>query len=133
MNRHKNIWTFRLIESMGPEGRCFEKLLLFILEVTISYFKYTRGKKYYFIKLNLRSCNCLGVGAKYLFVGNIALNFCLHFYIGFKLHEGRNSWKNCQFSRSDKLCMRVFLRFRRKWSGMECISSQTSVIFTYLC
>ena len=28
-NRHTNtqtdIWTFRLIESIGPEGRCFEK------------------------------------------------------------------------------------------------------------
>ena len=26
---HTNIWTFRLIESIGPEGRCFEKLLPF--------------------------------------------------------------------------------------------------------
>ena len=24
-HRQKNIWTFRLIESIGPEGRCFEK------------------------------------------------------------------------------------------------------------
>ena len=24
-NKQTNIWTFRLIESIGPEGRCFEK------------------------------------------------------------------------------------------------------------
>ena len=23
-NTHTNIWTFRLIESIGPEGQCFE-------------------------------------------------------------------------------------------------------------
>ena len=23
-HKHTNIWTFRLIESIGPEGRCFE-------------------------------------------------------------------------------------------------------------
>ena len=32
---HTNIWTFRLIESIGPEGLCFEKLL--IQETTLMY------------------------------------------------------------------------------------------------
>ena len=28
-HKHTHIWTFRLIESIGPEGRCFENYLFF--------------------------------------------------------------------------------------------------------
>ena len=56
---HTHIWTFRLIESIGPEGRCFEN---FNRKISHEKFHLTNFTKKFYIQLQeVGAKGCLNI------------------------------------------------------------------------